>query len=493
MSVLIQTLVKHVVSCVKSPQKMSLNHNKRQKKMENKDANCRLRHGLNVQCLAHIFRYINIPDLYTVGEMNEFYKQIILDLVISEQEVNFDSDLQNPGITKKLLKIYGTKIQTISVTDSMIEDNIKQFVQWINKHCSSNQLRNVKIDCKNNIDLLDRLQNVKRFEFCGNGETQLSVQLSETVHHICLEFIQLDLNFDWTKLKNLTKLYLLFVRGINIQNFIEFLRHRPNIEVFHHNRYTFGNSIHDVCKAMAKYCGNQIQEYSGGFCSLPEGGNAEAPAHKLYYFLVEFKNMKRLQMSTDLPCGANLIDAMKQLAENDTIEMLSLYYYWRPRSPNVNCSFQNGSIRNGFDMKPFSHLKTLRIYGRSVEDNDFDHVQMCGQFKLLNVYGSQILLNVENLSIQYRALDWDFIKFAGKLRFLNFFIRDSISSDEAAAILSALESILQQRKNEQTVGDSIEIKIQLPSVFKVFREINGRSDSIQLSKVDFTRQKYTIL
>lgn len=41
--------------------------------MADKDANCRLRHGLNVHCFAHIFQYIDSADLYTVGGMNEFY------------------------------------------------------------------------------------------------------------------------------------------------------------------------------------------------------------------------------------------------------------------------------------------------------------------------------------------------------------------------------------------------------------------------------------
>lgn len=43
-----------------------------QQVIEDKDAHCRLRHGLNVHCLAQIFQHLNTKDLYEVGGMNEF-------------------------------------------------------------------------------------------------------------------------------------------------------------------------------------------------------------------------------------------------------------------------------------------------------------------------------------------------------------------------------------------------------------------------------------
>lgn len=45
--------------------------------MKDKDANCRLRHGLNFFCLAKVSQHLDGAELYTVGRMNEFYKGII--------------------------------------------------------------------------------------------------------------------------------------------------------------------------------------------------------------------------------------------------------------------------------------------------------------------------------------------------------------------------------------------------------------------------------
>lgn len=49
---------------------------------ENKDENCRLRYVLNVNCFADTFQYLDSDDLFTLGTMNIFYKEVINDYII---------------------------------------------------------------------------------------------------------------------------------------------------------------------------------------------------------------------------------------------------------------------------------------------------------------------------------------------------------------------------------------------------------------------------
>lgn len=49
---------------------------------EDLDSNCRLKNGLNVHCLTHIFQYLDSDDLNSVGCINRFYEQIINDFLI---------------------------------------------------------------------------------------------------------------------------------------------------------------------------------------------------------------------------------------------------------------------------------------------------------------------------------------------------------------------------------------------------------------------------
>lgn len=77
-------------------------------KLKDKDENYRLRHGLNVQCLTHIFQYLYSADLYIVDGMNQLYQQIINDLVIQEHKVNFDSIRERGPLLEKISQILQT-------------------------------------------------------------------------------------------------------------------------------------------------------------------------------------------------------------------------------------------------------------------------------------------------------------------------------------------------------------------------------------------------
>lgn len=223
-----------------------------EKEPRDPDTNCRLRHGLNVFCLAHIFQYLNSSDLYKMGKMNGFYNQIINELVIPKHEINFNN-LYDRGITNsQIFEKYGLNIKKLVFHDtSNKERTSKQLVQSITKYCSVDQLRSFTINCwfqdYEHINLPIQCRKLEKLEFLSWSEGQLSVQLSENLRYLHLKDIILDPNFNWTELKNLTELYLNNVRGINSQNLIELFHHRPNLEVFHHDSYTFENSTQNIC------------------------------------------------------------------------------------------------------------------------------------------------------------------------------------------------------------------------------------------------------
>lgn len=453
--------------------------------MEDTDANCRLRHGLNVHCLAYIFQYLDTPDLFTLGGMNEVYQQIITDLVMPRHRVNFDK-LNKQGITiSNVFERYGKNIRRIYFNDLDENHTVELLTQSMSQHCSIDQLKSVTIHCMYRtyglVDLPIQCQNVERLAYCSG---QISVQLSASLRGLILAGVDIYSKFDWTQLKNLKELYLYKVRGINTRNFIEFLRHRPNLKIFHHDADTFEKSTQEICNALAKFCANRIRTYSGIMPSNRR--DVEASAQHLYNFISEFRNVKDVSLTTQRKCGSDLIDALKRLAENDTIETICIRLTDDDRliRQTVNCNMQERTnvtgSRTGLDMRQFSHLKTITFFGyrwRVPEYFQRDHI--CDQFKILNVYSAQILANVEKLTIAYAVNDWNFIKFAKKLRYLKLFAK--VSSDQAAEILSTLQNILRERKNGHTTDDFIEIKFDVQDIFESFCEINGCNDSIKLS------------
>lgn len=70
----------------------------------------------------------------------------------------------------------------------------------------------------------------------------------------------------------------------------------------------------------------------------------------MYSFLSGFKNVKKVILITDELCGTDIIDAMKRLAENDTIESLDISFCKRLVSyPCAYCTWNSEPHLDNFD------------------------------------------------------------------------------------------------------------------------------------------------
>lgn len=334
----------------------------REQRTEDEDVNCRLRHGLNTDCLARIFQYLDSEDLYTVGEMNVFYNQIIKDLVIPEHTVVFE-EIFNRDIAEQFFQRYGTKIQYLffaQLPDTQKKhipfNQFNQFNQLITQHCSIDQLRDV---------------------------------------FIC---------------------------------------------------------VHETNQAVL-------------------------------VFIPKFKNLEKMELNATHICGADLIDPIKQLAENNTIECLEQNYvgHFIVRTEHVsnvhhneNCIFQEQPNHDGLDMKYFTNLKEINVkwFARELDNNEPNR---CDALKLLSLYASQILSNVETVYM-YASNAYHFIEFMPKLRELR--IRNcKHTSEQAAEILPMVENILDKRSN--IASDFINVKVMYNEEFEIFSSCAGINSSIK--------------
>lgn len=475
-----------------------------QQHTQNKDANCRLRHGLNKHCLAEIFQYLKSVDLYTVGGMNEFYTKIINDLIIPDHSVNFYTLFEENLTISQVFERFGRRMRkfffffSIVPRDDSIEPtnySIGQLIQLITLYCSPDQLKNVRIQAEIStdpiIDLPNYFRKVKEFRFFGNPnyygteKVQLSVSFTESLRYLIFHNIKLKPNFDWKMLKNLTKLSLSDVEGVNESDFIEYLRQRPSLEAFGHSDTFDTSTMENTFEKMAEYCGNQIRaldiykEHWKTF-DYPPG---------FYNFISGFKNLKKVYLRAELKCGDDLIDPIKRLAEHNTVEDLSLTF--RGGQPHRSCIFREMSNRSAPSMKPFTNMKTVRIRW-DIEHHDSDPFnRQCARLRLLTTYSSQILSNAETLIIDCGSgIDWDFIKSASKLRQLLYLDFRQYKSEIFIKIVSSLESILQNREKEN-INDAIELKVyDNPNNpddnslnFETFNKIIKQSSSIKLSKL----------
>lgn len=75
-----------------------------------KDANCRLRYCLNSYCLSKIFRCLQQNDLFTLIQMNKYYKELILENVISTIELRLTDNINE---NRTLMEQFGVRLKRI--------------------------------------------------------------------------------------------------------------------------------------------------------------------------------------------------------------------------------------------------------------------------------------------------------------------------------------------------------------------------------------------
>lgn len=439
---------------------------KRKSEIDN-DLNCRLRYGLNVHCLVQIFKHLNSVDLYKLGSMNEFYRQIIHENVISEHTIDFELLKMNKITVQDILSRHASRIRKFHF-DGECGHDVAKFIQLITQYCAEDQFKNVHFSYHHdigtlksniiNIQLPAQFSKMKRFHFCGpfydfDLTIQLYVPFSRSLEYLKLEDVILHPNVNWMAAVNLTQIHLDAVNGLDVQNFIGYLRRRPKLEYFYQKK-TLRDSMHVVGEAMAEYCGEHIRVYRDLEYDLPD---IRSP--HFYQFLSGFKNVNEVWLSTRQICAGDLLTPIHRLADTK-VEKLVIICYDNYDGLNVNCMFLDE-----FNLKPLylnrlNHLKTIRI---DMYDGFDTHMDVCEQMKVLTMYSLQILSNVENVFLmgaQNVAYDYEFIKHVPKLRLL---VIDSCeaspTSEQATKFISILKSILQRRNNAQITGDFIELKI----------------------------------
>lgn len=437
------------------------------------DVDCRLRHGLNFHCLAHIFQYLDTRDLFTLGEMNEFYEQIINNFIISNHNVNF-LDFRTADQAIAFCRKHGTQIRSVHNVQLLHSD-----IRLIANHCSIGQLKSVNIFSNQRLPFAQlpiQFRDIQSFHLRGvshNGHS-FNANFSNNLHCLKLYHIPLHWRFDWTELMNLTELRLDSVLGINDLKFIEFARRRPKLKRFYLQK-SLEHARSEVYKALARYCGDQIEV-------LHDRIDGKEIKKNSYDFLSGMKNLKEMGFLKSNSCSRNLIYAIQRLAENDTIERLVIHAISFcvcrvPPEPKIY-------------LKPFTKLKTIRIHTGYYNRHGSNRLRGdCDRMDLLIKYSAEMLSNVQAVEviIDSHFRDLDILKFVPKLRVL-YVIRGApsefgrSSTEDMPKTISYLHDILRKRKTDAICDDFIELNVD-DYHFEIFREIDHIADSIKLIRI----------
>lgn len=443
------------------------------------DEYCRLRHGLNTYCLAESFQFLNDEDLTRLGTMNKYYSQIINNFVIPDHVIIFDY-LNYKQYGEILLQKHGKKIKRFQFIGKL-RRHYQSFQQRIVEHCDIDQLRDIAYNIAElgrpdgvcvTVDVdIEHFRKVERFYFQGLGykPTTLNLPQFESLRALDLYKVNMDPKFNWNTLINLTELSLARVKGINIKNFIQFIRLQPQLRRFVHLN-TF-QDIQRIGTELAKNCGNHMRifrdivdyEFVDGRI-VYKTRNGET-----YRFLSDFVKLKEVLLVSDLMCVCDLQEPLTRLSQNDALEKLTIIQILSGQGNPMDC-FVNNYI--SFDLKRFNRLKTIHVHVRGGPQSG-----MCNYLKLFNDYSAQIMTNVESIMMSgsnQHIYQMEFIKMAHNLRNLAIYNTNvPINEIDASVIISIIiGGIVQHQPHHSASAPLIKIIVN-KSQWKEFQKLKN--------------------
>lgn len=415
------------------------------------DENCRLIHGLNKHCLAESFQYLNDEELSQLGIMNEYYVDIINNYVIPDHAITIDY-FKNRQHGEILLEKYGKQIKRFRFLGKP-KRHYESFLRRIVRYCDVDQLREISFNISElggsdripvNVNAaIDHFRKVQRFYFQGLSykPTTLNLPQFESLRLLDLYKVDMDPKFNWNNLFNLTDLSLARVKGINIENFINFIRRQPRLRRFVHMN-TF-EDIQQIGTELANNCGIYMRvfrdiieyEFVNGRIVYKKRTNYT------YRFLSDFVRLRDVLLVSDLICACDLKEPMARLSQNNDLEKLTIIQILSGQGDPADCFVSNYFAYN---LKCFNKLKSIHLHVRGGTGNG-----TCKYMKLFTEYSAQIMTNVEIITLSgsnKNNYNMEFIMCAHKLRILSIYNSDvTMKGDEALTMVTIISAILEQR------------------------------------------------
>lgn len=414
---------------------------------ESADTNCRLRNGLNVNCLVEIFQYLDTDELFTLGTMNSFYKGIINDyimrghLVILRSYGNSQAMPEYLSRYSEFFEMFGKKITRISFAgNAACLDGLFDFII---RYCARDQLKEIDIwyyDTYHaaSFDIIQQYFRTMEIFTLDCAETAFQLNFMPLLQSCnALRSLKLVVHgnissiFDWAGMLNLRKLELVFGQ-ISESTFIEFLQKRPKLQHFVSN-LTF-DRIDTVGHALAKYCGNQMRDFSYFHRNLNYVSMGELMAR--YDFLSKFTNLKSVFLSAASKYGVDLHKPLIALAKNNTLETLMLDYTYDGRPLDATVDHDKMLKIN---MNRFTSLKSIEI---RFPYTDLKKMLSASDFLRLNA--AAMMPNVESVFItgfNLSTFSFAFIRNVPNIRKLWISNQECISQTEfCAKIRKSFES-----------------------------------------------------
>lgn len=431
------------------------------------DAYCRLRHGLNTECLMEIFEYLPVNTLLTLSAMDDYYKEIIREHVIHKKDIVFNQSVFG---YEKFFKTFGKRITSIIFHD--YDFKFDDLLLQMTKHCSEGRLRKFHLSViQSRFNLIVNDTIVNKALHCLRNVNSISIEKSTNVTKYffkqfwkrleklqTLKFTNMRLRtLETRRVRNLTELHLVDVT-VSPEDLLKFLRHTgSNLQKFVNIESIREENVREIGEALVRYSGDNMRSY----CDVTD-------SHPLWYeirlfkrryeFLSGFKNLEEVTLSSicssvnDLQCTMEICADLKKLKTlNAHVKFCHCMNHLFPD--------KEFNIKNGFDK-----LNAINIFTNPCNANIAPPIS----FTFFTRNAAKISKNVRTLGISspmgliYPSA---LIQSMPELRKLSIGNAVQFTSND---ILNNLRHILMHRNDvEPNTNDSIEVVLldDVPGVF----------------------------
>lgn len=369
-------------------------------------ATCRLRHGLNEDCLCKIFNYLGVYDLIQLCELDIYYQNLIAKYIIGKKLINF-TKMDPCWTTNKIFQVFGKTMRKIKIAEENTLGCFERFLNFVIQNCSVGTLTEIELRFSSptvstaimeesmpffsnlrKLVLNDNYTRVSYKEFLAGIST-----VAANLTHLTLEGV--NVSGEWLLaggMENLRELRLHTSkrRSMSIQTIelSEFLRTKSKLELF---SYIGNDDIRPVVDTLTEHC-PQLKTFADFHLNNPyrRGPPASDAMKYRYNFIRQFKSVKVLGLTSYTQCGSDLYHPLIKMAAQNRVEELKIYC---DRDQAIIIPEDN---RMRYAHHIFSNFRSLKAVELQVRSDSSEQCEL--NFEFICEFISK-LLNVEKFSV----------------------------------------------------------------------------------------------
>lgn len=313
--------------------------------------NCRLRYGLNENCLLKIFEYLHPSDLIQLCELDTFYKDLIMNWTLKKKMLqlgNLHAEVLDPFTKREndrilqIFQLFGKSMRRFKIsTFSFIS-----LFEMISEHCEPGQLAEIEISVVRAFRvhmftqfadpsvMVPFFVNLRKFSLFDESDSNFVLIHKVIIPILCgatklqtLKLINVDIHGGWLeRMQNLYELRLHWSRNSVLNELINCLRMNPKLKSFkftHRNEKMtiIGNVLSKSCIDLRRFAdrdfGNNYERFDSTLTDR-------------YSFLSLCGRLTSVALTSYTFCGCDLYYALTALAGKKIVKLKVFMSYAQP-------------------------------------------------------------------------------------------------------------------------------------------------------------------